>query len=323
MGSQPVESRRLERLVLAALAAIVLGCAPLTRPGSPSSATVRVVPGVPARHLFSHAFVIVEENHSYDQIIGSASAPYINVLARSYGLATNYYAVSHPSLPNYLALVSGSTQGMTYDCADCSFNAPNLVDEFARRGVTWKAYLEGVPRPCYDLGGAGSALDWLRGNYYVRRHNPFMYFQDIATDPARCNQVVPFEQLATDLQSDTVPDFVWITPNLAHDMHNGSVAAGDAWLAALIPTLLRSAAWRDNGAIFIVWDEGTTSEGCCGVSGGHVPLLVITPGRPPARSATPYTHYSLLRTLEELWGLNLLGRSGDAETRPILDLFGL
>ncbi|HEX5416697.1 MAG TPA: alkaline phosphatase family protein [Chloroflexota bacterium] len=312
----------LSRLLLLTLGAILLSCVPLTRPAAPPAQATPRLAGTAGR-WFTHAFIVVEENHEYDQIIGSPDAPYINKLASQYGLATNYYAVTHPSLPNYLALISGSTQGITNDCPDCSVNAPNLVDELARRGISWKAYLESMPRPCYNYGNAGSPLDAMSGDFYVRRHDPFLYFQDISSNPSRCDRVVPFEQLATDLHNNAVPDFVWITPNLANDMHNGSVKAGDDWLAAQVPAILRSAAWRDNGVLFITWDEGTTNAGCCGVSGGgRVPLLVITPNQGPRRSSTPYTHYSLLRTLEESWGLALLGHSGDADTRPVLDLLG-
>jgi len=310
-------------LVLLVFAAFLLGgCARLTPPPTAIPNTTVVRPGAPPRNLFTHAFIIVEENREYGDIIGSPQAPYINHLAATYGLATDYYAVTHPSLPNYLALISGSTQGMTYDCADCSFDAPNLVDEFARHSITWKAYMEGLPSPCYNGTSAGSALDYARGSYYVRRHNPFMYFQDVANSPSRCQNVVPFSQFAADLRSGQVPDFVWITPNLANDMHNGTIRQGDDWLAEHVPAILRSNAWKNGGALFIVWDEGTSNNGCCGANGGRIPVLVITPGEPPStRSATPYTHYSLLRTIEESWGLDLLGHSGDATTQPLSGFF--
>jgi acid phosphatase len=249
---------------------------------------------------FSHVFVIVMENQEYGTIIGNSAAPYINGLAHSYGLATQYFAVSHPSLPNYLALTAGSTFGITSDCTGCYVNASNLPDQIEASGRTWRAYMEGMPSPCF----VGDAYP------YMQKHNPFIYFDDIRTNPARCSAgVVPFSQLTTDLQSGSTPNFVWITPDMCHDTHDCTVNQGDAWLQSVVPTILQSAAWQQGGVLFITWDEGTTSA----AGGGHVATLVVSPLVTAGfLSSTGETHYSLLRTIEQAWGRAGLGNAAVA-----------
>ena len=155
---------------------------------------------------FDHIFVIVMENHSSSEIVGAADAPYINELVATYGLAANYTAVAHPSLPNYLALTGGDTFGVTTDCTDCFQDAPNLAaDRLTPAGKTWRAYLESMPSAAY----VGDAYP------YMQKHNPFVYYDDIRTVPAEFANVVPYTQLATDLAApDTTPDFGWITPSM-------------------------------------------------------------------------------------------------------------
>jgi len=312
----------------AAVAAGLTSCIPLDRPASTAPPTAG--PPIPAGSgaaaaipPFSHVFVIVMENREYGQIIGAPDAPYLNQLASTYGLARRYYAITHPSLPNYLALLSGSVQGIANDCPTCEVEAPNLVDQLERHGRTWIAYVEDLPAPCFNgpfAGGPGSVLGT---SGYVRRHNPFMYFRDIGRDPSRCQHVVPLTRLDADLASGYLPTLVWITPNLEHDMHSGSTREGDIWLSGLVPRLLASPAWQNGGVLFITWDEGQTNDGCCGnAAGGHVPTLVIAArGRRAFASDQPYTHYSLLRTIEEAWQLGYLGHAADPTTRSMADFF--
>lgn len=290
-------------------------------PVLPSAA--RTTPADRAVPSFSHIFIIVMENREYGQIIGSPDAPYLNQLADRYALATRYYAVRHPSLPNYLALISGSTQGMTTDCGTCSVSGPNLVDQLEAHHKSWKAYMEDLPGPCFNGVSAGGPLSLIGQAGYVRRHNPFMYFANIRENPQRCRNVVPLSQFASDLAKNQLPSFVWITPSLRHDMHSADTRVGDAWLSSFVPTILHSTAWRDGGVLFITWDEGTSNAGCCGVpGGGHIPTLVIrAAGKPGFRSAVPYTHYSLLRTIEDAWNLGYLGHAGDPQTNPMSDFF--
>ena len=260
---------------------------------------------------FTHVFVIVLENHEYDDIIDNPDLPYFNDLARRYGLATASYGVTHPSLPNYLALTGGDTFGITTDCTDCFVDAPNIVDQLETASKSWKAYMEGMPSPCF-LGNDGE---------YAQKHDPFIYYDDVRTDPTRCNRIVPFTDFAGDLASNTVPDFAWITPDQCNDMHSCSVAVGDAWLETWVPRILASPAWQQGGMLFITFDEGSSDAACCGdPGGGHIATLVISPlSIPGGRSATPVDHYALLRTIEAAWGLPFLGAADDA--LPLADFF--
>ena len=252
---------------------------------------------------FSHVFVIVMENQEYGGIIGNGAAPYINGLASSHGLATQYYAISHPSLPNYLSLSAGSTFGITSDCTTCFVNATNLADQIEGSGRTWKAYMESMPSACY----VGDAYP------YMQKHNPWIYYNDIRTNAARCSaHLVPFTQFGTDLASGNVPNYVWINPNMCNDMHDCAVSAGDAWLSQHVPAILSSSAYRNGGVLFILWDEGVSNAGCCtDAAGGKVATLVISPlGKAGFRSAVSETHYSLLRTIEDAWRLPRLNGAG-------------
>jgi hypothetical protein len=279
---------------------------PTPTPTPQSSPTPVPTPTPPPAGLpnFSHVFVIVMDNQEYGNIIGSSAAPYINGLAHSHGLATQYFAISHPSLPNYLSLTAGNTFGITSDCTSCFVNASNLPDQIEASGRTWRAYMEGMPSSCF----VGDSYP------YMQKHDPFIYFDDIRTNPARCSAgVVPFSQFSTDLGSGSTPNFAWITPDMCHDMHDCSVNQGDAWLQSVVPTILQSAAWQQGGVLFITWDEGTTSAGCCAAAGGHVATLIVSPtGTAGFVSATGETHYSLLRTIEQAWGLAGLGNAAGA-----------
>jgi hypothetical protein len=278
------------------------------RPPAPAPAPA----SVPA---FSHVFVIVMENNEYGNIIGNGAAPYINSLARSYGLATNYYGASHPSLPNYLALTAGSTFGISSDCTTCYVNATNIADQVEASGRSWKAYMEDMPSPCYM--GASYAN-------YAMKHDPFMYYNDIRNNPTRCAaHVVPFTQFSSDIASGNVPNFVWITPNLCNDMHDCSVATGDGWLSRVVPMITGSAAYRNGGVLFITWDEGSSGAGCCGDSwGGHVATLVISPRAINGyRSAVPENHYGLLRTIEDAFRLSHLNAASWSSNVPLREYF--
>ena len=265
---------------------------------------------------FSHIFIIVMENKGVANTIGDPSAPYISSLAAQYASATNYNAIRHPSLPNYLALTGGDTFGVTRDCTDCFVAEDNIVGQLEAAGRSWKAYFESMPGPCF-VGDSG--------RLYRQKHNPFIYYDNVRNDPARCNKLVPFDQLATDLEANTVPDFVWIMPNMCNDMHDCPIAAGDTWLKTWIPKILGSKAWQDGGVLFITFDEAENGEhsSCCTFGkGGQVAMLVISPLVPPGFvSAVPYDHYSLLRTIEQAWDLPLLGNAACDCTAPMTDFF--
>jgi hypothetical protein len=251
----------------------------------------------PAAGPPGHIAVIVMENHEYGDIVGSRSAPYINSLARRYALARGMYAITHPSLPNYLALTGGSTFGISSDCTDCSVRATSLVDQLAAAHLSWRAYLEGLPHACFTGPSAGD---------YAKKHDPFAYYIRVTSDPARCANIVPLSRLAADERAGTLPRFMWISPNLCHDMHDCSVSTGDRFLAGLVPALLRALGPR--GLLFLTWDEGSSDDGCCRLaSGGHIVTIVAGGGaRPRARLSTPTDHYSVLQTIEDLLGLRRL-----------------
>jgi len=275
-----------------------------------SPAPVRAT--VPA---FSHIFEIVMENHEYGSVIGRPDSPYVNGLAAQYGLATNYFAASHPSLPNYFALTAGSTFGIASDCTTCYVNATNIADQVESSGRSWKAYMEDMPTPCYMGASAGN---------YAMKHNPFMYYTDIRDNAARCAaHVVPFTQFGVDMSAGQVPNFVWITPNMCNDTHDCAVSTGDAWLGTVVPRILASAAFRSDGVLFITWDEGSSSASCCGDAwGGHVATLVISPKSiAGARSSIAENHYSLLRTIEDGFGLVHLGAAGWSSSVPMREYF--
>ncbi|HEY2652161.1 MAG TPA: alkaline phosphatase family protein [Solirubrobacteraceae bacterium] len=251
-----------------------------------------------SRGALSDIAVIVMENQEYGDVIGSAAAPFINGLASRYASDLEMYGVTHPSLPNYLALTGGSTFGIASDCTACSVaGATSIVDQLERAHISWRAYMEDLPRPCFTGASAGE---------YARKHDPFVYYTRVVNNRRWCRRVVPLTALGDDERGRTLPRFIWITPNLCHDMHDCSVATGDRFLSSLVPPLLRSLGPR--GVLFITWDEGTSDAGCCRLaSGGHVATIVAGPGaKRGARMTRPTDHYSLLETIEDLLGLRRL-----------------
>jgi phosphatidylinositol-3-phosphatase len=243
----------------------------------------------------------VFENHSYSQIIGSSSAPYINQIASECGLATNFHAETHPSLPNYIAMTSGSTQGITDDNGPGShpLDVPSIFSQLPGGGS--RSLQESMPSNC------------LRSNsgQYAVRHNPEAYYTNLGADCA--NFDVPLAS-----PPNISAGFTFVTPNLCNDMHDCSVATGDAWLSNFLPTILSSSEYQSGStAVFVTWDEDNGSEG------NRVATLVLSPATPvAARSATAFNHYSMLRTTEELLGIDTY--LGGAATAPSMRApFGL
>ncbi len=297
-------SARRGPLLLAVLAICCLALAAVelartTRAGKPARAsTTRAVAAPMATgDGASHFVLIMLENRELHEVIGSGSAPYIEELARGQALAESYHAITHPSLPNYIALLAGSTLGISSDCTSCEAHGTNLVDQLEAAHIGWRAYMQGMPSPCYR--GAETSR-------YAKRHDPFMYFRQISADPGRCDRIVPLSRLAGELRNGTLPPFVWITPDLCADGHNCGNSAPNHFLAGLVPTLL--AHLGRNGVLAIVWDEGSTNDGCCShAAGGTVPLILA--GRPVRHHyvlRTPADHYSLLATIEQSFGLSRL-----------------
>jgi hypothetical protein len=237
------------------------------------------------------------ENKGYANIVGNSGAPYINSLIADYGLATNYRGVAHPSEPNYLALFSGSTQGIADD-ANHDFAGQNLADQLEARGKTWQVFAQNVPLDCFTGATATGGEDG--AGTYARKHEPAISFTDISTSPSRCGNITDFTHF-----DPAAADFEFIAPNLGNDMRDCSVATGDAFLRSFVPTILSSPAWQQGGALFITWDEGEGS-----FSSNQVATLVISQAVPKGfQSDVDHDHYSLLRTIEDAWGLGCLNNT--------------
>jgi phosphatidylinositol-3-phosphatase len=265
--------------------------------------------GIPA---FRHVFVVVMENLDYQSALAT---PGLAALAHRYALATNYYAVSHPSLPNYLALTSGSTWGITSDCVECFVDVPNLAEQLLAAHISFGAYMEGIPAPCFlaDYGG----------NDYASKHDPFRYYVDVRDSRVLCDAIRPESELPRLLAgpASAVPRFVWVTPDLCHDGHNCPPATAAAWLDGFVSEVTHSAAWKNRGVLFVTWDESEGSDAavippnkivaCCG--GGQIATFVIDPKlRPGLRVGVAYNHYSLLATIEDAFHLALLQNARSA-----------
>jgi hypothetical protein len=262
---------------------------------------------------FSHVIVMVFENREYSSVIGSSSWPHLNALANQYASLTKYYAVAHPSLPNYIAMTSGDTQDITSDCSSCYVNATNIVDSIEESGRSLRAYMESMPSACYTGSSSGK---------YVKRHNPFLYYNDIRNDTTRCqNDVVPLTQLDDDLSENHLPEYAWITPNLCNDGHDCSNSTADNFINTETAKILASPAFNSNSLLVITFDEGSSSSSCCGLpssAGGHIATVLISSlVKTGFQDTTPYSHYSLLKTVEKAWGLPYLVHAGNSATTLI------
>lgn len=329
-----------------------------------------------------HVFVIMMENHGYDQIIGNtADAPYITSLAQKYNVATNYHGVTHPSLPNYLATISGSPQGIFDDCkagADVTcapeefvpgsgdatdtasltpaqyasasatphlFSSQNIVDQLEAKGLSWKAYMQSMPSPGSTVQYAPT-IGSTTVKLYAEKHNPFMYFSDIANNPARTSKIVPLENnLASDLASGNVPNFVWISPDQCHDMHgtspsgaavvgmpscgypdsgldHGAIKLGDDYVKQQVTQIMNSTTWKTtNSSIVLAWDENDYSGFSGGpgspvgangtvLGGGDAPFIVINSAQGPHKTTDKLAdHYTMLSTIEHMWHLGCLANT--------------
>ena len=300
---------------------------PTPETASPPSATPPAAPATAAAPggKIHTVFVIVMENHNWADIRGSASAPYINnTLLPAASSATQYFNPPgiHPSEPNYLWLEAGKSFGIRNDsspAANHQATTQHLVSLLAAQGLTWKSYQEGISGVNCPLSNHG---------LYATKHNPMIYFDDVtdglsATSANCIAHVRPYTELAGDLAQNSLANYNFITPDLCHDMHNSSGCAssnsvrnGDTWLAGAVPPILDSAAYRDGGALFITWDEGENN------SDGPIGLIALSPfAKGQGYTNTQrYTHSSLLRTVQEIFGVTpLLGDAANAT--DLSDLF--
>lgn len=363
-----IRSKVARLVAVISLVAVVLPVASVAAHSASSGANAAV----------KRIFVIMLENHGYQSVIGDSNAPYITSLANDYGEATNYYGVTHPSQPNYVAAIAGQFDpARMNDEEGNTFDYTNLVDQLESHGKTWGAYMESLPYAGYTGARAPGSI-----KLYTNKHNPFVLMDDVLSSPARLANIKPYTNLASDLNSSHAPDFVWISPNQCNDMHGGVYdtivgapetpcpygtnaqgdvldgqlkAKADAFVKSAVATIRNSKAWTGNSVIFVLADEADYGgdaypetdlwadvSGCCdspgyGIApaipagfefedngpghfwaggpfgGGKVPAIVIARnGVRGIKDATPYNHYSLLRTIEEVWNLGYLGYAADS-----------
>ncbi len=237
---------------------------------------------------YTHVVWILLENEGYS-VVGSPSAPYLNALANRCGLATNYLAISHPSLPNYIALTSGSTHGITDD-GEPGVHPLGGPSIFSQLQGDWRGLDQSMPSNC-DKVTSGS---------YAARHNPAVYYTSL---PSCARDDVPLH-----LPLDLSAKFTFITPSICDDMHSCPVSIGDRWLSQIVPSITASPEYQSGSLVlFITFDENDTG------ATNRVPTYVVAPSVPRGvRVASALSHYSLLRTTESLLGLTYLGAAAHA-----------
>ena len=260
---------------------------------------------------FSHVVVVMEENTSYTQVIGSGTMPYLEGLASKYGLATQYFGNVHPSIGNYMMLTTGTLAAID-DAFSGTISSDNLARQFAKDGKTWKVYAEDLPAAGY-LGGDT--------NFYLKHHNPFAYFTDVTTNATQAANIVPFPQFASDLGANALPNFSFVVPNSRNDAHDcpggallcddaARLGPADAWLQSNIAPLIASSSMSST-LLVIVFDEGELSDFADG--GGHVTAVVVSSnGKPAFQGMGTYQHQNLLRTIGE--ALHLSSIPGDGSS---------
>jgi phosphatidylinositol-3-phosphatase len=267
-----------------------------------ASTTVTVNPnGVP---LFGHVILLMEENHSYSSVIGSSSMPYLNSLAKQYGLATQYFANTHPSIGNYFELTTGQII-TNNDGYNGTVSADNVVRHLLTAGKTWKSYAESLPSVGYTGGDVYP---------YVKHHNPFTYFTDVVNSHNQLDRLVPFTQFSSDLKNNQLPEYSFIIPNLLHDAHDGTLSEADSWLKSNIAPLIASSTFQKNGLLMIVFDESFDSDNQHG--GGQVAVVVISPlDIKGHKSTTFYQHENTCRLLMQGLGLTSFPKACQGATQ--------
>jgi len=288
-------------LPLAAVAAVC--CSNTSGNTAVECSALQPVTAQPSSDWQGSVFTIVMENKDRDQIIGNTKdAPFINSLVQQNSVAAGYTDnFVHPSEPNYIWMVAGENFGVLDDDDPVSHPIDaksHIADQLEAAGMTWKAYEESMGDPC-GLQSHGT---------YAAKHNPFIYFQDIngwdgkQFQPSqRCNEhVVDYSELDKDLAANNIPKYVFITPNLQNDMHDGSIAQGDAWLSREVPKILASDAFNKGGVLFLTWDEGSGTV----THNDDPPMIVISPhAKRGFTSQTPFNASSYLKTVQKILGL--------------------
>ena len=311
------------RSTLLLCTAIVAGCANTSGNTSESCSTLTATTPSAMPAWKGSVFTIVMENKSRSDIIGNKSAPFINSLLEQGALAAGYHdSYVHPSEPNYLWMIAGENFGVLDDNDPVKHPidaSGHIADQLELAGLSWKSYQESMGTPC-GLTSHGR---------YAAKHDPFVYFDDIngwdgkTFQPStRCNEhVVDYTQLSSDIAANQIPKYAFITPNLDDDMHDGSIAQGDAWLSREIPKIMATDAYKDGGVIFLLWDEGSGSLS----PGDDPPFIVISPNvNAGMTSKVSYDTSSYLKTAEQILGLDALPCSSDrGKVNAMTDLFSV
>src|SRR6267378_1542784 len=323
--------------------------------------TAQALATAPSAPHYDHVFVVVEENHGFTDVIGNPAAPNLNALAHQFGLATDYFGISHPSEPNYVALLGGNTFGVNSDNPyyTNAVSQPSLIQQLDKANISWKAYLQGLPHPgyqgiCYPLKCNGSPDN---DPLYVSKHDAIQNFT-ASLNTADWNRQVPVDQLDGDLSSGHVPPFGYIIPTECSDQHGDPpycidsgnpdggnlsaadpqdqrlVAQGDAYLGKTVSQITNASFWaKGNNAIVVTYDEGDDNAGCCdagnsdpnGTGGGQVATVVVTSHGPRhVKYPVPSNHYSLLATIQNSFGLGCLQFTCDTgKVKPLGALLGV
>ena len=271
----------------------------------------------------SHVWVLTEENHSFEDVVGNSQMPYYNQLIKQYGLATQFYSDQHSSLPALMWYVAGAAVETDNNTVSCNHDNDNIVRELLKHGYTWRSYQENMPYAGYQ--GLFGGTD----NTYARRHNPLIDFSDVCPGTGQDKNSVPYSQMATDFAQGNVANYAYITPNLQEDAHDGTPEEADQWLQANLPAILARPEFRPggDGILFIVWDEGTlNTDDRCSASvatgcGGRVPNLVIGPRvKPGYESTVTYHNENVLKTVCVAMGLSTCPGAAQ-NAAPMADFF--
>jgi phospholipase C len=302
-----MRARALITSVVTSLLLVLAACGGSSSNGPNSTVKVTAVP------QFTHVAIVVLENASYPDVIGNASMPYLNSLASQYSSLASYYANAHPSIPNYFMLTAGNSETLD-DSFSGTVTDDNLVREIVAKGLTWKAYEESIPSVGYLGGDSG---------LYYERHDPLSYFSDVRNTPAQAANIVPFSQLAVDMSSGSLPNFMWITPNgldNAHDCPSSNsgcslssrLTTADNWLKTNIQPLLSNPSFSANGLLIVVFDEGEDTD--LDHVGGHVACLLA--------GTHVKTNYSSNATYQHQDTLSLIGHALKVNSIPGLGASG-
>jgi len=305
MQSSSRRTRTIEAMFVCLMLLASLGCA------TSSASDPRPTPPPPAVNTvpqFGHVFLVLEENQNYSDAIGNSAMPYLNSLASQYGLATQYYANTHPSIGNYFMLTTG--QILTNDDSFAgTVSVDNIVRQLIASGKTWKSYAESIPSQGYTGGDSYP---------YAKRHNPFSYLTDVVNSSSQVQNLVSLSQFHSDLANNQLPNFSFLAPNLLNDAHDGSIQLADAWLQQNIAPLISSTLFQKDGLLIVVFDEAETSDSANG--GGRIAALIISPkAQQGHQSTTLYQHQSTLRLI--LQGLRVPNYPGAANSAPEMGEF--